>query len=466
MRKKGINVSIVSIILILACVLAGIILYGRDVLKREMFNYGWQLSHNVHSGIAQAGRRDFAAFESANDSLVNAFINNNAGSLDSGSLSPDSAKSLITGHKRIYLRYFHDMDSVKSLLAQSGMDTSIGLRVEIGFFSVVYHERDLVPLFDSLLHKDSVLRTIYGNFSGRDSQFFTRGVRIRGEHFRVDYRAFIRPYRLTDELLKRVLPIFIFLLVAFVAIGFFSIFTIRTMLNQQRISDQKTDFINNITHEFNTPLATIAVVTKMLKDAAAKPDPEKIRSLSVMIDRQNGILQQMVSTISQFSEEPSRSLVDPPLLYPRQELGKILTEFQMLIREDAVELNSRLDISPEAAIRMDPAVFSNIVNNVLDNAMKYRSATRPAVITVMAVSLDSILEISVADNGAGMKKDQLKFIFEKFYRIPSGDLHNVKGMGLGLYFVKKNVEAARGTVRVESREDQGSTFIFRFPLVK
>ncbi len=462
-RFGRINVSIISVIVILASVLAGILLYGKDVLKREMFNYGWQLSRNVHSGIAQAGRRDFAAFEAANDSLVSAFLDRNGSSIDSGRLSLDSADQLIRNHKQIYRQYFDDADSVKALLEQSGMDTDVGLRVEIGFFGVIYHHRDLVPLFDSLLRRDSLLRTIYSDFPGRDQTFSTRGIRIRGEHFRVDYRAYVHPLHLRDDLLRRVMPIFIFLLLAFLAIGFFSAFTIRTMLRQQRISDLKTDFINNITHELNTPLATIAVATKML--GVGGSDPEKVRNLSGVIDRQNHILQQMVSAITQFSEGVPEALGEAPLMQPVAEIRKVISEFELLNQDQPMEIHSRLEIPPRAAIRMDPSIFSNALNNVLDNALKYRDPSRKGVITLVAVSLDHILEISVNDNGIGMKKDQLKYIFEKFYRVPAGDLHNVKGMGLGLYFVKKNVEAARGTIRVESREGQGSTFIFRFPLI-
>ncbi|HUX85278.1 MAG TPA: HAMP domain-containing sensor histidine kinase [Chitinophagaceae bacterium] len=463
-RSGRINVSIISVMVILASVLVGILFYGHDVLKREMFNYGWQLSRNVHSGIAQAGRREFAAFETANDSLISAFLDRNGAAIDSGRLDRDSAIRLIQEHKQIYLHYFHDPDSVKALLEQSGMDSAVGLRVEIGFFSLNYHHRDLVPLFNSLLRRDSLLRTIYSDFSGRDHTFFTRGIRIRGEHFRVDYRAAVHPIHLRGDLIRRVTPIFIFLLLAFLAMGFFSAFTIRTMLRQQRISDLKTDFINNITHEFNTPLATIAVATKMLQDVGQ--DSEKVRDLSGMIDRQNHILQQMVSTITQFSEGAPESQGEIPLMQPVGEIRKIISEFEVVNKEQQLEIHSRLEINPQATIRMDPSIFSNMLNNVLDNALKYRDPSRTSVITMVAVSMDHILEISVNDNGMGMKKDQLRYIFEKFYRVPSGDLHNVKGMGLGLYFVKKNVDGVGGSVRVESKEGQGSTFIFRFPLVQ
>ena len=465
MRKKRINISILSIILILGCVLTGIFLYGREILRRESFNYRRQLSRSVHSGIAQAGRTDFTAFESANDSLMDVFISSiSKQGLDSGTINPSAAKNLIRAHKEIYRRYFHDMDSVKSILSQYGMDTAFGLEVGIGFFNVSFNHQHGFPVFDSLLHHDRDLRTIFRYTRKNQPAVFTRGIRIRGSHYRVGYYAIIYPYRLMDDLGKRIFPLFLSLGLAFLAMLFFSVFTIRTMLKQQRISDQKTDFINNITHEFNTPLATIAVVTQMMQNGADGMDKEKIRSLAGMINRQNHILQQMISTIMQFAEGITENPGSGPQTYPKQEIEKVLQDFLALNAGQSVKVTSRLDFPQEASIRMDPAVFSNVLGNILDNALKYRAVVRDPEIRVIAVTAEGDLEISISDNGIGMKKDQLKYIFDKFYRVSSGDLHTVKGMGLGLYFVKKNVEASGGKIKVESHVGVGSTFILRFPL--
>lgn len=463
MQSKGIKASIAGIIIMLICILAGILYYARDTWKRESFEYPWQLSRTVREGIAERIGKNQDAFIEGADSLIKNFQEDHPEAISGAVVPADTLSRLITDFKKAYSDYFYNIDSLKKFVKDNGFDTSFDLQPQLTRLQFADERfKNVSQKLDSLLRPAMPPPAAGPEILFRD--LGTRGIRSRGEYFRSEYRVLIFPRHLMESVFTRMLPLFAFLAIAFSAVLIFSMFTIKTMLKQKRLSDLKTDFINNITHEFNTPLATIAVANKILQSQAGAPDADKIRAVSAMIDRQNTILQQMVSTITQSAGEGSQKQTDLGLIYPRSVLEKLLQDFAILQQHTSFTVNSSLDIPVETAIRADQTVFINMLLNILDNAVKYKKEKEGLSLQVAAVIYKNHLRVKIADNGMGIKKEQLKNIFDKFYRIPAGDVHNIKGMGLGLYFVKKNIDALKGKVFVESQPGKGSTFVLEFPL--
>ena len=240
--------------------------------------------------------------------------------------------------------------------------------------------------------------------------------------------------------------------------------TIRTLLKQKKLSEIKSDFINNMTHEFKTPLATISLAVDALKNEKVSSDPEKTGYFTNIIKEENKRMNKQVETILQ------AALLDKQ----RVELNLKLSSAQSLINEalnniqlPVLEKNGQLIIEFKAEqdmILADEVHFVNLINNLLDNALKY-SKDHP-VIKLATSNVNHHLKIKIEDNGIGMNKETVGRIFEKFYRAHTGNIHNVKGFGLGLNYVKTMVDAHKGTIRADSIIGKGTTFTIILPLAK
>lgn len=241
--------------------------------------------------------------------------------------------------------------------------------------------------------------------------------------------------------------------------------TIRTMLRQKNISEIKSDFINNMTHELKTPLATISLAVDALNNEKVIHDTDKIRYYSGMIKEENKRMHKQVETILQAAKlEKQEDLnLNIQSLDAHAAIDKVAKNLSLQIQEKLGELH--LDLMAEKSmIDVDEMHFSNIVFNLLDNAIKY-SKDAP-IIHITTMVNNGMLAIKIKDNGIGMNRETASRVFEKFYRAHTGNLHNVKGFGLGLSYVKTMVEAQDGYIKLESVLGKGSTFTVNMPLSK
>ncbi len=237
--------------------------------------------------------------------------------------------------------------------------------------------------------------------------------------------------------------------------------TVRTLFNQKKLSEIKSDFINNMTHELKTPLATISLAVDALTNERVIRDEDKIRYYSGMIKDENKRMNKQVETILQAARIERQEIT----------LNRTVLDVHALIRSTAdnlaLQINEKhgtLSLNLKATrhlINGDEVHISNIVFNLLDNAMKY--SKDPIRIDIETGNSGNMLAIRVRDNGIGMNKETQARIFEKFYRAHTGNIHDVKGFGLGLSYVKAMVDAHGGRVRVESAPGKGSTFIVLLP---
>lgn len=245
-----------------------------------------------------------------------------------------------------------------------------------------------------------------------------------------------------------------------IATAFF--LTIRTLLRQKKLSEIKNDFINNMTHEFKTPLATISLAVDALRNEKVSVDKEKSNYFTGIIKEENKRMNKQVETILQAAlldkQEVNLNLAK---LSAHQLIRTAINNISLPVQEKGGELQVNLDAEKDS-IFADEVHFTNLINSLLDNAVKY-SKEKP-VITVETFSNPKDLSIKISDNGIGMNKETLNHIFEKFYRAHTGNVHNVKGFGLGLSYVKTMVEAHKGHIKAESVLGKGSNFIVTIPL--
>ncbi len=343
------------------------------------------------------------------------------------------------------------------------------------FTSQIFTNEEMLKMVDQALKQNNIKQP----FEYCITDFLGNPV-LSTPGFRSEYFTQSHTYRLTppESLLSEVLHIYIhepnhyiisqmgWMVVASIVftciiISAFAL-TIRTMFRQKKLSEVKSDFINNMTHEFKTPLATISLAVDALNNERVIHDEEKIRYYSGIIKDENKRMNKQVEKILQAArierQDVKLHLQD---LDAHEIIRKVTENFALQIEESNGELV--LDLAAQRFwIHADEVHFNNIIFNLLDNAIKY-SQEHPRIVVATESNAQSLI-IRIQDNGIGMNRETQIRIFEKFYRAHTGNLHNVKGFGLGLSYVKTMVEAHEGKIRVESALGKGSTFIITLPL--
>jgi len=240
--------------------------------------------------------------------------------------------------------------------------------------------------------------------------------------------------------------------------------TIRTLLKQKKLSEIKSDFINNMTHEFKTPLATISLAVDALKNEKVSGNREKTAYFTGIIKEENKRMNKQVETILQAALLDKQEIqLNLKRLLAHDLIINTLNNINLQVEEKGgkmeVELGAENDL-----ILADEVHFTNVINSLLDNAVKYSKEN--LLIKLSTKNAGNKLKIIIEDNGIGMNKETLHRIFEKFYRAHTGNVHNVKGFGLGLSYVKTMVEAHHGSIKAESVLGKGSSFSVSIPLAK
>lgn len=236
--------------------------------------------------------------------------------------------------------------------------------------------------------------------------------------------------------------------------------TWKNLAEERRLSELKTDFINNMTHELKTPLSTITVAGRTLEKNQVLTDPGKVLETAKLIGKQSVHLNQLINTILEVSLlERTEFELDKHKVNPDELIHQIIAAF--LTSCDGCAVIEEEYRTSDLTIQLDILYFTTMINNLLANAVKYCEAD--PVIKVSTVTEGGNLVISVSDNGIGISREHLDHIFEKFYRITHGNIHKTKGLGLGLYYVKRIAAAHGGDVTVTSKPGRGTTFRISIP---
>lgn len=243
------------------------------------------------------------------------------------------------------------------------------------------------------------------------------------------------------------------------------LFTVYLVVRQKHITEMKNDFIHNLTHEFKTPISTISIAAQMLSDKSLKKTEEMYERFSNIIVSETRRLRFQVEKVLQMSLYESGNIaLKWQELNANALIDDVVETFSLKVRQMGGAIEAHLD-ADDAEVTVDEMHFTNIIYNLMDNAVKYRREDVPLSLTVRTWNKDNALLISVADNGIGIAKADLKRIFDKFYRVHTGDRHNVKGFGLGLAYVHKMVTLHHGTIHASSELGMGTTFTITIPLI-
>ena len=228
----------------------------------------------------------------------------------------------------------------------------------------------------------------------------------------------------------------------------------------------KNDFVNNMTHEFKTPISTISLAAQMLKDPAVAKSPAMFQHISGVINDETKRLRFQVEKVLQMSMfDRQKAVLKMKDLDVNEMITSVINTFALKVERYNGKIDSELEAT-DAVVSADEMHLTNVIFNLMDNAVKYKRPDVDLQLMVRTWNESGKLMISVQDNGIGIKKENLKKIFNKFYRVHTGNLHDVKGFGLGLAYVKKIITDHKGTIRAESEMNVGTKFIIALPLLK
>ena len=252
-------------------------------------------------------------------------------------------------------------------------------------------------------------------------------------------------------------------LLLLVLAAFFA-YTINIILKQKRLGDTKNDFIDNMTHELKTPISTISLSTEVLLKPGIENQPERIRNYAEIIKKENKRLQLQVEKVLQIASLDKDKV---EMQFETCNLAELVSDgistFKTIIEEKSGTIHSDIP-NKNLEVKLDKIHMYNVLSNLIDNAIKYCEVDPE--IKILVHEKGNNIEVTVQDNAIGMKSVDVKYIFDKFYRVPTGNLHNVKGFGLGLYYAQVIMEAHKGSISVEKNEDSGSVFVLKIPIIK
>lgn len=244
------------------------------------------------------------------------------------------------------------------------------------------------------------------------------------------------------------------------------LYAIMTAFKQKKINEMKNDFINNMTHELKTPISSISLAGQMLADPAVRKSETMMKHVTDVINDDTKRLRFLVETVLQMSlyyqQQQSLNLTD---VNANNVIASISHTFKLKVEKYGGRISTELD-AKNAIVEVDEMHFTNVIFNLLDNAVKYRRKDTPMILKITTSNPHpNKLRITVSDTGIGIRKEDLSKIFDKFYRVNTGNRHDVKGFGLGLAYVKKMVTDFRGEISVESELGKGTTFTITLPLL-
>jgi len=292
------------------------------------------------------------------------------------------------------------------------------------------------------------------------SLIFINWFGMEDNHYRLRFEYFIDFSNKQKIILKESAITLTMSIFSIVVVVIIFIIAYRNLMEEKRLSNLKTDFINNMTHELKTPLSTITVAGKTLEMPVIISSAEKIRETAALIRKQSVHLNRLINMILEISVgERAQFELDKKNLEIEPLLNDIIDCFKTGAGNKIV-INKKFRLEGVFA-ELDAVHFTALLNNLLSNAEKYTD--KEPVIEVEGFINDSNLIIKVSDNGIGISKNDQRHIFDKFYRASTGNIHKFKGLGLGLYYVKKITEAHGGTVKVNSKTGKGSVITVIIP---
>jgi two-component system, OmpR family, phosphate regulon sensor histidine kinase PhoR len=327
-----------------------------------------------------------------------------------------------------------------------------------------FEENALNEDFDYAIYDCHDERMMYGKYvsytSGKDSS------KVEKDFAKLDdatYYFVVRFPKRASSILSNMSLTLVFTAISLLTVVFF-IYSLTVILRQKRLSELQKDFINNMTHEFKTPISTIKVAADVFASTPSVSSDPRLARYAQIIREQNNRLNTQVEKVLQLTRIDRNTLeLNKEIINVHELLGTILPAMQVKVEEKAGILTQNL-AATQPYIKADTLHLTNIIHNLLDNAMKY-SKDGIAEIEVRTEDKGKNICLTIADKGIGIDKEHQKKVFFRFYRVPTGDIHNVKGFGLGLFYVKNIIQAHGWQIDLDSELDKGTTITLEIPKI-
>ncbi|HKO76032.1 MAG TPA: HAMP domain-containing sensor histidine kinase [Flavobacterium sp.] len=339
-------------------------------------------------------------------------------------------------------------------------DISINFAIVLNKF-VIYNSHKKV---DTLFSKKPLIQNkIYGNLKSLNNSFLVRNYvsTTNGSEALKDYKLLTEDSMYVSVIdweiiiFERMKMVLLLSLLSILTLITLFVIAIKALIKQKKVSDIKTDFINNITHELKTPLTTLGISTKILERKDIRDNEQQFNSILNTISRQNNRLQSLIDQVMANSLGENEIELQKEKIDAESFLRTIASDFRITYPKVTIETHFK---TTETSLVLDKFYLTTAILNVLENAVKYGSNT----ITIQTESIKNQFNISIKDDGIGISKNKHSLLFDKFYRVEQGNLHNTKGLGLGLYYVNQIIKAHQGSVAVMSDLGKGSVFTIMF----
>lgn len=341
-------------------------------------------------------------------------------------------------------------------------DISINFAIVLNKFVIYNNHKKADTIFSE---KPFIKNKMYGNLASLDHAFLVRNYvsTTNGSSLMPDYKLltedsmYVSVIDWETIILKRMRMVLFLSLLSILTLVTLFVIAIKALIKQKKVSDIKTDFINNITHELKTPLTTLGISTKILERKDIRENEDHFNSILHTISRQNNRLQNLIDQVMANSLDEKEIELQKERIVIESFLDKIVTDFKIAYPRINIETHFN---STETNLELDKFHLTTAILNVLENAAKYGSTT-----IIIKTSLDkNLFNISIKDDGIGISKNKHPLLFDKFYRVEQGNLHNVKGLGLGLYYVDQIIRAHQGSIAVVSDLGKGALFNIMFKI--
>jgi two-component system phosphate regulon sensor histidine kinase PhoR len=427
--EQGVKEAISAVVYKLERIEAANKLQNQMNIRQQWMQYADSVNKSFFEGGVKPGTWDFNRF------------------LQKSMIAQDVLESMVYDYSNTPVENRVNPQLLDSLLSEELTSKGINTDYEFGIFSP---SRNMMPIQKTGKYPKELLNKGF-SFTLFPSDFFSTP----------DYLMVFFPNekRFLITQLWQILSIsIVFIIIIILSFAY----TVITILKQKKISDMKNDFINNMTHEFKTPISTISLACEALGDQDIKKSEDLYHNYINVINEENSRLSNMAERILQSASlEKGQVILTKESVDIHKVIDEAINNIHLQVKKKGGSIKTQLKADPHI-LEADKVHITNVIFNLLDNANKYSPIT-PEIKISTENSYSGIL-ISVKDNGTGISKANQKKIFEKLYRVPSGNLHNVKGFGLGLSYVKTIVEQHNGKITLESELNKGTNFIIYLPM--
>lgn len=351
--------------------------------------------------------------------------------------------------------------SLRENFQRNKIDTNFKYALMMNRFAFKKNDTIVTVLLNVPKHSPRQVK-ILGNLQNLQNASLVHVQFYTGYSFIINLQVYIAfPYR-QNFLFREMTSLFLLISITLLITAGVFVYTIRNLLKHKKLSTLQNDFINNITHEITTPLATLTITGQTLQKPLVQQSPKKVEELAQLLTRQTLRLQRLFDRVLDVSVwDNDTHKISPEPVHLNTFTQEVVHEFTLSLASKSSRFC--LTFSPDCnclPVFLDKLHFTTVLYNLLDNAFKYSSSS--IVVKTHCTTTHALLQIQ--DKGVGISSEAQKYIFNKFYREPSGNVHNVKGLGLGLYYVKKIVQAHQGEIQVKSDLGKGSIFEISLPL--